>query len=215
MPVLSFQAERYPALLQIVTGGDGKHSLVDEVHDAILLQIIRGELVAGAELKSTELAARLAVSRTPVMTALARLAADGIVVQPSNRRAVVRSGAENWLVDIHGMRCLIEPVAAESCAGKIPDPVLEDLHQLRHDAKPSKVYQWENGARYFDYGLHLVIAEFCGNLPMREAIRRFWSYKRLSYSEGQDSERRLRTGYRQHVEILAALESGEGKRRIS
>ena len=210
-PISTFQPDRYPALHQIVTEGREAHSLVDEVQDEILLRIIRGDLVSGTELKSTELAEQLKVSRTPVMTALARLAADGIVAQPSNRRAIVRSGAEDWLVDIHRMRCLIEPVAARACAGQVPEKVLADLNQLTRDAKPSKSWEWESGARYFDYALHLVVAEFCGNLPMREAIRRFWSYKRLSYQVGEDSDSGLRSGYRQHVNILSALSEGDGK----
>src|SRR5262249_26115372 len=74
------------------------HSRVDEVYHQILAQIVRGELSGGTELKSTHLAARLGVSRTPVVQALARLIADGIVTQRMNMRAVVRPGAENWLV---------------------------------------------------------------------------------------------------------------------
>src|SRR6056297_3246406 len=102
-----FNLKRYPELLVIVDEGAGERgSLADEVHDAILLRIIRGELPGGVELKSTQLAAELKVSRTPVNVALARLEADGIVTQPVNRRATVRHGADNWLVDIHRMRQL-------------------------------------------------------------------------------------------------------------
>ena len=79
-----FQTTSYPELHEIVTeGGKDKHSLVDEVHDEILLRIIRGELEAGTELKTTVLAKRLEVSRTPVMTALARLAGALRTCQPA------------------------------------------------------------------------------------------------------------------------------------
>ena len=55
------------------------------------------------------------------------------------------------------------------------EAVLADLHMLMRDAKPSSQYPWEEASQYFDYALHLVVAEFCGNLPMRETLRRCWS----------------------------------------
>ncbi len=209
-----FQVKRYPELLGIVpVGGGGGRSLAEEVYDRILLRIIRRELPGGTELKSTVLAKELAVSRTPVNVALARLAADGIVKQAANLRATVSPGAENWLVDIHGMRMLVEPEAVRASAGRIPEAILGDMDLLMRDARPtSRGGNWREAARYFDYALHLVIAEYCGNLSMRETIRRCWSYKRISYEAGDDSDRALRAGYREHVAFLEALGAGKGEK---
>ncbi|MBL8829510.1 MAG: GntR family transcriptional regulator, partial [Planctomycetaceae bacterium] len=102
-------------------------SLVDNVYEQILLQIVRGELKGGTELKSTVLASQLGVSRTPVVQALQRLTADGIVSQELNKRAIVREGAENWLVEMHELRELLEPAAAAQAAIHIKD---EDLARL-------------------------------------------------------------------------------------
>ncbi|MEQ1842398.1 MAG: GntR family transcriptional regulator [Verrucomicrobiales bacterium] len=209
----TFNPRRYPELC-IILGEDivdpERRSLADEAHDRILLRIVRGELPVGTELKSTRLAEEMGMSRTPVIQALARLTADGIVSQSLNLRASVRPGAENWLVDVHRTRQLIEPEAARSCAGSVPEAVLGDLLILLQDAKPVKSSHWQPAARWLDQALHLTIAEYCGNLSMREIIRRCWSYKRVSYEAGNDSDAHLREGYRQHDAILHALANGDG-----
>ncbi|MDP4584259.1 MAG: GntR family transcriptional regulator, partial [Verrucomicrobiales bacterium] len=109
MSLPPFNPRRYPELCSLL-GEDivdpDRRSLADEAHDRILLRIVRGELASGSELKSTRLAEALGMSRTPVIHALARLTADGIVSQTLNQRAAVRPGAEDWLVDLHRTRQL-------------------------------------------------------------------------------------------------------------
>ena len=123
MSLPPFNPRRYPELCSLL-GEDivdpDRRSLADEAHDRILLRIVRGELASGSELKSTRLAEALGMSRTPVIHALARLTADGIVSQTLNQRAAVRPGAEDWLVDLHRTRQLIEPEASRACVGSVP-----------------------------------------------------------------------------------------------
>lgn len=211
MPSDPFNPRRYPGLC-LILGEEivdpEHHSLADEAHDRILLKIIRGELTEGTELKTTKLSEMLGMSRTPVMQALSRLTADGIVSQALNQRATVRPGAENWLVDLHQVRQLLEPEAAAACVGRIPDDVLADLELLVRDATPGKSSHWQTAARWLDQSLHLVIAEYGGNLAMRAIIRRCWSYKRLSYEAGNDSDRHLREGWKQHAAIVDAMREG-------
>ncbi len=207
-----FHPDRYPALRLIVTdGGDAEMSLVDNVYDQILLQIVNGDLPGGTELKSTKLAEMLDVSRTPVAQALVRLEADGLVTQHRNRRATVRATAENWLVDVHQLRQLVEPHAAALAAGNISEDVLADLEMLAREARPNKEHPWTDAAAYFDSALHLSIAEFCGNLSMRSTIRQCWTYKRVSYQAGNDTEQSLRRGFREHTAILKALKEGDSE----
>ena len=180
-------------------------SLVDDVYHQILLRIIHRELPGGTELKSTRLAADMGVSRTPVVQALGRLAADGIVMQQRNHRAVVRENAENWLVELHELRLLLEPAAAARAATRIPDAVLEELGKLADAASPDNNPNWMQKSREFDYALHRAVAEYADNLPLSEAIRKCWSFKRLSYDAGQDTEETLRNGYEDHLHIMKAF----------
>jgi DNA-binding GntR family transcriptional regulator len=206
----AWDPQRYPSLAGFLQGETSATTLAEIVYDRILLRIIRGELTSGTELKSTQVAAQMQVSRTPVVQALARLLSDGIVTQQTHHRAVVRPGAEDWLVDIHGLRQQIEPPAAQAAAGNISRAVLDDLQRLAQDAPAASQDQWRTAARYFDYALHLSVAEFCGNLAVRESIRKCWMYKRVSYDAVADTNEAIGRGFEEHLKILKHLESGHG-----
>jgi DNA-binding GntR family transcriptional regulator len=180
-------------------------SRVDEVYQRILLEIVKGELAGGTELKSTQLAQRLGLSRTPVVQALHRLAADGIVTLEVNKRAVVRPGAENWLVEIHEMRELLEPQAAALAAERLPAEEVSHLERLAAEARPHERPDWAEAAQRFDFAMHLAIAEHCGNFALGEAIRKCWSFKQLSYLAAPERPETLEKGYREHVALLEAL----------
>ncbi len=188
-------------------GARSETSLVDTVYQQILLRIIRGELVGGQELKSTLLAKDLGVSRTPVVQALQRLAADGIVTLEINKRAVVRPGAENWLVEIHQLRELLEPHAASLAALRISDETFAQLDELSAAAADHTRPDWTAAIERFDFALHLAIADSTENLALREAIRKCWSFKRLSYSAAPDRPETLEKAMQEHQAILSALKA--------
>jgi DNA-binding GntR family transcriptional regulator len=186
-------------------------SRVAEVYEQILLRIVRGELAAGTELKSTQLAQQLGLSRTPVVQALQRLAADGIVTLELNKRAVVRQGAENWLVEIHELRELLEPAAAAKAAERIGDDELSRLDQLAAAARPHSQPAWEAAAQQFDFALHLAIADHAGNFALGETIRKIWTFKRISYLAAPEPAATLERGYSEHLALLAALHARDGE----
>lgn len=186
-------------------------SRVDEVYEQVLLRIVRGELKAGTELKSTQIAQQLGLSRTPVVQALQRLAADGIVTLEMNKRAVVRPGAENWLVELHELRELLEPAAAARAAGNITPEDLGRLDRLAADAKPHSSENWPAAAQRFDFALHLAIADHSGNFALAETIRKIWTFKRISYLAIPEPAETLEKGYAEHLALLAALKARDAE----
>jgi DNA-binding GntR family transcriptional regulator len=186
-------------------------SRVDEVYERILLQIVRGELKAGTALKSTQIAQQLGLSRTPVVQALQRLAADGIVTLAPNKRAVVRAGAENWLVELHELRELLEPAAAARAAEGITEDDLSRLAQLAAEARPHSHADWPAAAQRFDFALHLAIADRSGNFALAETIRKIWTFKRISYLAVPELPETLEKGYAEHLALLAALRARDAE----
>jgi DNA-binding GntR family transcriptional regulator len=180
-------------------------SSVDEVYTQILLRIIQGSFPRGAILTSTRLAGQLNVSRTPIVAALDRLVADGILKKERNKRAVVRDGAEHWIAQVHQLREIVEPPAAALAATLITSEALRTLDQLRRAAEPRKHDEWMMASRRFDQALHLTIADTCGNLPLRKTIYKCWSYKQLIFDAGYDNPTMVETGYHEHAAILQAL----------
>jgi DNA-binding GntR family transcriptional regulator len=184
---------------------------VEAVYEQILLQIVSGVLQAGVEIKSTQLAKQFGLSRTPVVQALQRLAADGLVTLEFNKRAVVRAGAEDWLVELHELREWLEPPAAARAAFHITEEDLALLRAHAEEARPHSHGDWQAAAQRFDFALHLTIADRSGNFALRETIRKIWSFKRISYLAEPQRPEMLERGYGEHLSLLEALQRGDAE----
>jgi DNA-binding GntR family transcriptional regulator len=174
-------------------------------------RIVRGELTGGTELKSTQIAQQLGISRTPVVQALQRLAADGIVTLEMNKRAVVRPGAENWLVELHELRELLEPAAAARAAREVTAADLDRLDILAAEARPHSHPAWPAAAQRFDFALHLTIADRSGNFALAMALRKIWTFKRISYLAVPEPAETLERGYSEHMALLSALRTRDAE----
>lgn len=186
-------------------------SRVNSVYEWLLLKIVRGELTGGTPLKSTLIAHELGLSRTPVIQALQRLAADGIVTLELNKRAIVRPGAENWLVELHELRELLEPAAAARAAERMTSEDLSKLQEQAAAAKPHSHPAWEAAAQQFDFALHLAIADRSGNFALAQTLRKIWTFKRLSYLAAPEPAATLEKGHAEHLALLAALKARDAE----
>ena len=93
-------------------------SVVDQVHAALRVQILSGELPRGARLPQETLAAELGVSRTPLREALRRLAGEGLVMLQPNHGATVADLDFGDMRNAWTARLVIEPAAARLAAGR-------------------------------------------------------------------------------------------------
>src|SRR6516165_11700079 len=62
-----------------------KRPLREDVHAALRIRIVEGQLLPGSRLQDVQLAGELGVSRTPIREALLRLAGEGLVENDPNR----------------------------------------------------------------------------------------------------------------------------------
>jgi DNA-binding GntR family transcriptional regulator len=114
--------------LTLPSGATGQ--LGDDVYLAVRGALRRGVIVAGSRLVEGDIAAALAVSRTPVREALQRLEADGLVRQAGNRGYV----AADLMADaeqVFLIRERLEGLAAALAARHITLPELEELNELQ------------------------------------------------------------------------------------
>ncbi len=186
-------------------------SLLETAYNQILLQIVRGTLPSGTILKTTKLSDELGLSRTPIIQALQRLIADGIVTQKPQQRAVVAERADQWLVDIHEMRLLLEPYAAQQATNRLDSDTLTLLTESSRAVTSTTKDDWTDQARAFDYLLHTTIARASGNLPLSESICKCMSFKRLTYEISDDAPELLQRDYEEHLKILEALQKRQSE----
>jgi DNA-binding GntR family transcriptional regulator len=90
-------------------------------------RILNGELAPGARLIERELVERYDVARVTVRSALARLAAEGLVVTESHRGARVASLDDEDLHHLFALRTALEVEAARIALAERPDELDAEL----------------------------------------------------------------------------------------
>ncbi len=91
-------------------------SSATDAYDRLLADIEDGGLPPGTRLRETELAERLALSRTPVREALKRLELQGLVVHEPHHGAVVASLDYGQVAELYLVREVLEGTAARLAA---------------------------------------------------------------------------------------------------
>src|SRR5579864_5257139 len=86
-----------------------RQSLTSAVADKLRDQIIRGEILEGAQLRQDAIASQYHVSRIPVREALRQLDAEGLIAIVPNRGAIVPALSPNDIQELFSIRALLEP----------------------------------------------------------------------------------------------------------
>ena len=184
-------------------------SLEEQVYLTLEEEILSGVLKRGETLVETSLSARLGVSRTPLRSALHRLAEEGLIEISPNRGAVVVGIGADDLVDIYRIRMRLEGLASAEAARKISD---EDKKRLRDIIELSEFYMAKQDSEHFkelDSEFHGIIFKACGNRVLCKTLsdlhRNIHFYRKQSLAAGD----RLEKALSEHKQILAAIETGD------
>lgn len=184
----------------------------ERIYRALRQDILAMVLPPGRVLVESQLAGRFRVSKTPVREALALLEQDGLVEILPRRGVLVTAVTVHDVHEMFELRIALEGAAAQLAAARITPEELERLEALvrQSQALPAggssprptdrKVLQRVlEGNREF----HLTIARASGNARLVRLVERTLD----------DMMRLIAIGYEvgQHVEILAALRTGDGE----
>jgi DNA-binding GntR family transcriptional regulator len=190
---------------------DAHESLAEAVYEAILEQIIHGQLKPGAILSAVGWAEKLQVSRTPVHDALRMLTADGLVESPPGRRAQVADFTKDDLWEIFEMRRLLEGAAAGLAAGRMDGRQLAPLRaEARALTKTKNPTEWTKLWSDFDEHFHEAIAAACGNKRLQRDIDRYRLIHR-GFNRISTDYHSLQSAFHEHMEILESLERRDGE----
>ncbi|OEY66040.1 hypothetical protein BG841_05930 [Marinobacter sp. X15-166B] len=90
-----------------------------------------GEIHSGVKLQQQRLSQMLGVSRTPLRTALANLAKEGLLRYESNRGYTVREFSRQDVVNAYAARAVLEGLAAATVARHgLSDEILNELNAM-------------------------------------------------------------------------------------
>lgn len=155
---------------------DRRDSLVAQIAIDVAVRIMEGELDAGADVNSVELAQRFGTSRTPVREALMLLEKQGLVQIPARRRPTVIGVEEFPIEDIYRARAVLTGYMSELVAERqTPETMArlaESLAAMRKacDDGDPQAYFWANigwGEVATAIVGNAIVADFIDQLGLR------------------------------------------------
>lgn len=148
-------------------GSPGDHlNLEDHIYKQLRTMVANGELLPGERIVPDQLAAKMGVSRTPVISALKRLSQWHVFEWRSRRGVYVRRLRPRELALIFEVREVLEGLAARRAAMTVTP---KEIAQLRGLFKDIDTTESPANRHYYirqDYVFHMTLLEFADSAPL-------------------------------------------------
>ena len=175
--------------------------------------IVSGALDANTRVSEAELAARLAVSRTPIREALAGLDADGLV-DAAGRGVRVRTLSAHELVAVYRVRSALEALAAETAAesqaaGKIAPAALAELDDLADQTDAATRAGDLESAALLNRTFHCATVVLAANPVALELLERLWDRIIVTTRVSLNPPARAEAVDQEHRLLVARIRAGD------
>jgi DNA-binding GntR family transcriptional regulator len=180
-------------------------------YELIREQITTLELAPGAPLNEQELAADLGMGVAPVREALKLLAHDNLVVITPRHGLYVSEVSSPDLDQLSEMRLALEGLAARLAAERATADDLIVLEALRQELTTTPV---EDSKRLFDvdHKFHQAIARAAHNKYLADALERNFGLSKRLWHLATPHLGFLPPAVEEHLELVEAIEAGDGQR---
>ena len=148
------------------------NSLPMLVQREIERMILAGDLAAGAQLRETEVAAMLGVSRGPVREAFRALEESGLVRLEKNRGVFVRQISVEEADDIFELRAVLDEFAGRRAAQKTTSVQAAELRALVEMMESAIARGDVDGYHDANLAFHDRIVQLAGNRKLTSLYRR-------------------------------------------
>ena len=176
--------------------------LRDQVYDAVLARIYRGDLAPAARVRDTDLAGQLGVSRTPVREALLRLAREGVLDADMGRGFSVRPLDASEMRETGAILSTLEQLALR-LSGEIPPPRLLELSDI--DRELTAIRGDVDRCIELDEQWHRTLLEGCPNARLLGMISTLWQVPRRYMRAFLRDAGRVSLSTQHHARIIEAL----------
>jgi DNA-binding GntR family transcriptional regulator len=188
-------------------------TLVEQVVNAIVSEIVDGELPANSRLIQDELARAYGVSRQPVQQALLLLRDRGLVREAPGRGLIVSPLDVDFVRYLYELRAMLDGLAArlaaERGAQRAKDEGCPYLEAGRAAVESGSLHEQIEA----DMRFHAFINELSANPLIGETTAPHWAYLRRVMAEVlRDDVQMPQIILGEHVAILDAIIAGDGAR---
>jgi DNA-binding GntR family transcriptional regulator len=181
-------------------------------------KIASGEVRGGHAISELSLAKQLGISRTPIREALAKLAAEGILEQSPNRRAIVVKLTREDIIDLYELREALEAFAVGKAARQpvrradldklqsLTDAIRTLEDELHQSGKPRLDREQMHRFLAMDLTFHTLLMRLGANARMLKIVNESRLLIRIfAIRRHGDAVPVLQDTYRWHSEIVRAI----------
>lgn len=187
-------------------------TLVEQVVNAIISEIVDGHLPANSRLIQDELARAYGVSRQPVQQALLLLRDRGLV-REARRGLIVSPLDVGFVRNLYEVRAMLDGLAARLAAERAPARAKSEGPTYLEAGRVAVESGSLNEQIEADMQFHAFVNELAGNTLIGETTSPHWPYLRRVMGEVlRDDSQMPATILREHVAILDAIIAGDGAR---
>ncbi len=138
-------------------------SLSEQAYLVIKDAIVNNQLKSLEVLSEETVALQLGISRTPVRSAIKRLALEKLVLMKPGKTAIVADISEQDIQKIFAIRIGLEPLAAGAAAAYITDGQIDDLEEIIETQV--EALQMQDFSLYLakEHEFHTSIADYTDN----------------------------------------------------
>lgn len=176
-----------------------------DVYEELRSEIVTGTIPSGSSLVETAIAARYGISRTPVREALSRLEQDGLV-ERRDRGMEVRSCSPEEILEIYGVRIVLEGLAARTAAefrSALDLATLEERHLRMVATDPADAIAMATTNRQF----HEALWTSSHNRTLVDVLTRLNSHLTRYPATTLSSPGRWTTVLEDHRRLLDAIDA--------
>jgi DNA-binding GntR family transcriptional regulator len=178
-------------------------------YEEIKRLILGNEIAPGSFIAERSLANRLAMSTTPVRSALERLEHEGLLSISPKQGAVVRDFSFREISELYEIRVALEPFVARSIAGRLTPAQIERLNTNLDAQRANLVHRDIALCVQLDEDFHTLFSEFLDNreilrvmLSLRDKTHRIF-HRVFSLNPG-----RMDGSFKEHLAIAEAMIQG-------
>lgn len=173
------------------------------LYQQLLEEVLEGDLRPGELLVETTLGKRFGVSRTPIREALRMLEQDG-VLERVNRGMRVRETNSEEVLEIYGVRAILEGAAAREAASKRTDYDLATLDRIFGTMVEAKTATPQEMAAV-NRSFHRAIWQASGNRTLTDLLERLGVHLRRYPATTYQRAGRWEEALEEHKQLLEAI----------
>ncbi len=178
--------------------------LNQQVYNTLRTMILNGELVPNQKLIQENLATTLQVSRTPILSAFAKLEREMLLVSIPRRGYFVRSVSPKELLQIYEIRLRLEPLGAREAALHCNKKEIQALLDTTQSLQELDDKTLNERFRSYDFSFHSMIMQLSHNSFLEKMVS---SFNLVSLGNLSGMMRNVRESLSEHKRILEALDS--------